>query len=130
MSIPLFIKEHHFGQLTLSRFDVNPFDEHEVRVLRAFTDQAVIAISNAKLFSDLDDSLDLQTATSEILQVISANPGDIDTVFASIMRRANAMCDADASAVWRNDGDQLKILAQSDPKWNYLIGQKALSAQS
>jgi len=114
----------------LSRFDVNPFDEHEVRVLRAFTDQAVIAISNAKLFSDLDDSLDLQTATSEILQVISANPGDINTVFASIMRRANAMCDADASAVWRNDGDQLKILAQSDPKWNYLIGQKALSAQS
>jgi len=121
LSVPLFIKEQHFGQLTLSRYDVNPFDEHEVRVLRAFADQAAVAIANAQLFTDLDESLAMQIATSEVLRLISANPGNVRAVFDGIIERAAALCGATGAAIVQYDNGIGTYLASlMDPG---LVGQ-------
>lgn len=123
VTVPLFSDGAHFGQLSLSRLELRPFDKHHGEILQRFADQASIAITNAGLFNDLDESLALQKATNEVLALISANPGDLDTVFQRIMALANELCDADASGVWRLDGAHLTIVGQSDPRWHHLVGK-------
>ncbi len=124
LTVPLTTADTEFGRLTVSRIVVRPFEERHGKILQAFAEQAAVAISNAGLFNDLDEALELQTATSEVLALISANPGDLDAVFAGIMERANALCAADASGVWRLDGDHLTIVSQSDPQWSHLVGTR------
>ena len=89
-------------------------------LLETFADQAAIAVDNARLLreieernSALSESLELQTATSEILQLISANPGNLDAVFEGIVAEAARLCDADSSGVMRREGDELVIIGVS-----------------
>ena len=78
------------------------YTDDEIALLETFADQAAIAVDNARLLreieernSDLSESLELQTATSEILQLISDNPGNLDAVFEGIVTQAAQLCDAD-----------------------------------
>ena len=98
-SVPLFHDEEWIGNINLARLEARPFDPAIVDVMQAFADQAAIAIANARLFNDLNESLELQTATSEVLALISANPGDLDTVLAGILGKAIEICDADGGMV-------------------------------
>jgi GAF domain-containing protein len=109
--VPLRIEERRFGTLNLGRFTVDPFDESDGRVLRAFAEQASIAISNAKLFTDLADSLELQTATSEVLRLISRHPGDLGAVMNGLLERATRLVDADAGSVVRVDAGMMIVVA-------------------
>ncbi len=104
------------GVVAFARFDPGGFGDDEISLLKTFTDQAAIAVDNARLLREIEErnnelaeSLELQTATSEILQLISDNPGNLDAVFQGIVTQAAQLCDADAAAIMRREGDELVV---------------------
>ena len=106
------------GVFGLARHTVRPFTERQIELLATFADQAVIAIENARLFEaeqqrtrELMESLDQQTATSEVLQVISSSPGDLQPVFATMLGNAVRICDAKFGNIYRRDGETLRLAA-------------------
>ncbi len=99
------------GALHMYRHEVRPFTEDELTALAAFGEQAALAVANARLFKDLGESLKLQTATSEVLQLISAHPGNLTAVMDGLIERAVRLCVADAGVVWRFDGDAATFVA-------------------
>ena len=110
---PLIVDDRVYGHLTLSRYEVRPFDARHGRIAQAFAEQASIAIANAKLFNELAESLELQTAASEVLQLISDNPGDLEAVFDGIVTQAARLCDADGAAMMRCVDDEFEFVAIS-----------------
>ncbi len=99
------------GALHMYRHEVRPFTEDELTALATFGEQASLAVANARLFKDLGESLNLQKATSEVLALISAHPGDLAAVMNGLIERAVRLCDADAGVVWRFDGDAATFVA-------------------
>jgi two-component system, NtrC family, sensor kinase len=106
------------GAFIVSRQEVRPFTDKQIELVKNFAAQAVIAIENARLLNevrartaDLTESLEQQTATSEVLQVISSSPGDLEPVFASILRSAARICDANFGNIFRWDGEALHLAA-------------------
>ena len=81
------------------------------KLVTTFADQAVIAIENVRLLNELRESLDQQTATSEVLQVISSSPGDVQPVFAAMLENAVRICEANYGNIYRWDGDSLHLIA-------------------
>src|SRR5947207_3609452 len=101
LSIPLLRGEEAIGSLTVRRSEIRPFTAKQIELAETFADQAVIAIENVRLFDevqartrDLTESLEQQTATSEVLQVISSTPGDLEPVFRSMLENATRICGA------------------------------------
>ncbi|MEO7573960.1 MAG: GAF domain-containing protein [Acidimicrobiales bacterium] len=111
LAVPLLVDGQRYGILSVDRLEVRPFEPRHGRILETFAEQAAIAISNAKLFTDLEESLELQTATSEVLQLISANPGDLQMVLQGIVVKAAALCDAPAGEIMLRDGDVMRFEA-------------------
>ncbi len=108
------------GAITFSRSIRGGYNDAEISLLQTFCNQAAIAIDNARLLteieqrnSELGESLELQTATSDILRLISANPGDLTTVLRGIAERAATLCDAEIGSVLLRHGDILRIEAES-----------------
>jgi signal transduction histidine kinase/CheY-like chemotaxis protein/putative methionine-R-sulfoxide reductase with GAF domain len=99
------------GVIALLRNQVLPFTAAEIGLLQTFADQAVIAIDNVRLFNETQEALEQQTATAEILKVISASPTDVQPVFDAIAERARALCDAQVGGVARHDGSQVHLVA-------------------
>ena len=101
LCVPLLREGRSIGAITLRRFEVNPFSDKQIGMLQTFADQAVIAIGNVRLFDevqtktrDLTESLEQQTATSEVLEVISASTGELQPVFKSMLDNATRICGA------------------------------------
>ena len=91
----LFVsKENVIGALNARRIEVRPFTPAQIKLLETFADQAVIAIENVRLFQELKESLEQQTATSEILGVIASSPTDIQPVLDVVAENAARLCDA------------------------------------
>ena len=82
------------GTLNARRTEVRPFTPAQIKLLETFADQAVIAIENVRLFQELKESLEQQTATSEILGVIASSPTDIQPVLDAVAENAARLCDA------------------------------------
>ena len=97
--------------LTARRIEVRPFTPAQIKLLETFADQAVIAIENVRLFHELKESLEQQTATSEILGVIASSPTDIQPVLDVVVENAARLCDATDAAIWRTDGDKFWLVA-------------------
>src|SRR5215831_5652866 len=123
VSVPLLREGRGIGTIGVRRFEIRPFGEKQIALLRTFADQAVIAIENVRLFKELETrnrdltvALDQQKATSEILQVISGSPTDIQPVFDTIARNASRLCGEMWTVVVRYDGEMLHLVADENPR--------------
>jgi len=118
LGVPLLREETAVGTIQLRRAEVNPFTDKQIELLKTFADQAVIAIENVRLFTelqarnrDLTEALEQQTATSEILRVISSSPTDTQPVFDAIAANAARLCSANDAQVLRVEGELLRLVA-------------------
>jgi GAF domain-containing protein len=93
-SVPLLRVNEAIGCFAIRRTEVRPFTPKQIELASTFADQAVIAIENARLLDELRESLHRQTATSEVLQVISSSPGELQPVFETMLERATHVCGA------------------------------------
>src|SRR5262245_22767783 len=116
--VPMLRDEEVLGTIAVTRREPGGFADDEIALLQTFADQAVIAIENVRLFKELEArnrdvtrSLEQQTATSEILRVISSSPTNVQPVFDMIAARAMTLCDARVGAVFRFDGELIHLVA-------------------
>jgi two-component system, NtrC family, sensor kinase len=118
LAVPMLREGEPIGTISVGRFEPLPFTDKQIDLLKTFADQAVIAIENVRLFKeleaknrDLTETLEQQTATGDILRVISGSPTDVQPVFDTIAENARRLCDAEFCAVLRFDGALLHFVA-------------------
>src|SRR5262249_21061297 len=121
LGIPLLREDEAIGTLLIRRSEVRPFTDKQIALLTTFARQAVIAIENVRLFNDvqqrtraLTEALEHQTATSEILNVISRSPTNAQPVFDAIVESAARLCECLFSVVWLYDGDHIHHVASNN----------------
>jgi PAS domain S-box-containing protein len=119
LAVPLLRDGTAIGAILVRRAEARPFTDKQIEFVTTFADQAVIAIENVRLFDEvqarnreLTEALEQQTATSEILRVISSSPTDLQPVFDVIVTNAVRLCGSLASCVWRFDGELIHLVAQ------------------
>src|SRR6185436_14126929 len=112
LAIPLLRESIPIGAIVMRRTAVQPFTEKQIALLKTFADQGVIAIENVRLFQELKESLEQQTATSEILGVIASSPTDIQPVLDVVAENAARVCGAtDATIAMQIEGGLLRKVA-------------------
>ena len=115
LAVPL-LKEHNLiGAIALHRREVRPFTEKQIALLKTFANQAVIAIENVRLFQELNESLEQQTATSGILGVIASSPTAIQPVLDTIAENAARVCGSYDALIRLVEGDKLRLAAHYGP---------------
>src|SRR5215472_6503824 len=106
LGAPLRQQRELIGGLFARRSEVRPFTPAQIKLIEAFANQAIIAIENVRLFNELKESLEQQTATSEILGVIASSPTDIQPVLDIVAQNAARLCDASDALIFRVNGDR------------------------
>ncbi len=120
LAVPLMREGAAIGAILIRRMEVKPFTERQIELVSGFASQAVIAIENARLFNevqaktrDLEESLQQQTATADVLKVISRSAFDIQAVLRTLVESASRLCQADTVQIFLRDGDLYRSLADS-----------------
>ena len=112
VTVPMLKNSELIGMITVFRQEVCPFTKGQVDLLESFAAQAVIAIENTRLLSELRKSLRQQTATADVLKVISSSPGELEPVFQAMLQNATRVCDAKFGTLIRFDGENCHVAAQ------------------
>ena len=115
LATPLLREGIPIGTIHIRRLEVRPFTEKQIKLLETFAAQAVIAIENVRLFQELKESLEQQTATSEILGVIASSPTDIQPVLNAIAESATRLCDSYDALIQRVEDDRVQMGAHFGP---------------
>jgi two-component system, NtrC family, sensor kinase len=116
LAVPLLREDEAIGTLQIRRTEVKPFTDKQIELVRTFADQAVIAIENVRLFDevqartrDLSEALEQQTATADVLKVISSSPGELEPVFQAMLANGTRICDAKFGALLLSEGDAFRV---------------------
>jgi GAF domain-containing protein/CheY-like chemotaxis protein len=113
--VPLLKERELVGAFVIYRQEVRPFTARQIELVANFAAQAVIAIENTRLLNELRESLQQQTATSEVLRVISSSPGDLQPVFEAMLANATRLCEASYGVMWLREGDAFRSAAIHGP---------------
>jgi two-component system NtrC family sensor kinase len=119
LAVPMMREGTVVGVVTLQRKEPRPFSDSQIQLVTTFADQAVIAIENVRLFDEvqartreLSESLEQQTATSEVLRVISSSPGELEPVFQTMLENATKLCEATYGTMYLREGDGFRAAAR------------------
>ena len=111
LNVPMLKDNELIGVFAIYRQEVRAFTDKQIELVKNFAAQAVIAIENARLLSELRESLQQQTATADVLKVISSTPGDLQPVFDTMLAKATDLCQASYGTMWLSQGDGFRTVA-------------------
>ena len=111
LGAPLLREGNVVGVLFVAKTIPQPFTDKQIELVKTFADQAVIAIENTRLLNEQRESLERQTATSEVLQVISSSPGELEPVFNAMLANATRICEATFGNLWLFEGNTARAVA-------------------
>jgi len=137
LSVPMLRESESIGVIVLRRIEVHPFSDKQITLLQTFASQAVIAIGNVRLFDevqsrtrDLTESLQQQTATADVLKVISASPGELGPVFQAMLENAVRLCEAKFAMLFLHEENQFRAVGgwNLPPAWSEFLEKNTILA--